>query len=61
VVLHGERDGDNLAETTEGKEELFAGPYERRTLPGVGHFPPREAPEATARAILHLTHGAFPG
>ncbi|MFD8389533.1 alpha/beta fold hydrolase [Streptomyces sp. NPDC059680] len=54
LVLHGERDGDNLAATTEGKDELFTGPYERALLPGVGHFPPREAPAATAQAILRL-------
>ncbi|KOG61241.1 alpha/beta hydrolase [Streptomyces griseoflavus] len=54
LVLHGEQDGDNRAGTTEGQESLFAGPYERVLLPGIGHFPPREAPRATAEAILHL-------
>ncbi|MGW5430037.1 alpha/beta fold hydrolase [Streptomyces sp. NPDC004059] len=55
LVLHGERDGDNLAETTEGKDDLFAEHYQRILLPDVGHFPPREAPAATAEAILRLT------
>jgi pimeloyl-ACP methyl ester carboxylesterase len=32
----------------------FTGPYERRLLEGVGHFVPREAPEAFARAIRDL-------
>ncbi|MFI9228085.1 alpha/beta fold hydrolase [Streptomyces rimosus] len=54
LVLHGEQDGDNRAGTTEGQEGLFAGPYERVLLPGIGHFPPREAPRATADAIQHL-------
>ncbi|WP_030663468.1 alpha/beta fold hydrolase [Streptomyces rimosus] len=54
LVLHGEQDGDNRPDTTEGQENLFAGPYQRVVLPGVGHFPPREAPRATAEAILHL-------
>ncbi|MEU7256526.1 alpha/beta hydrolase [Streptomyces rimosus] len=54
LVLHGEQDGDNRADTTEGQEGLFAGPYERVLLPGIGHFPPREAPRATADAIQHL-------
>jgi pimeloyl-ACP methyl ester carboxylesterase len=34
---------------------MFADAYERMVLPGVGHFPPREAPRATAEAILRLT------
>ncbi|WP_223180956.1 alpha/beta fold hydrolase [Streptomyces griseicoloratus] len=54
LVLHGERDGDNLPETTEGKDDLFTRHYERVLMPGVGHFPPREAPQATAQAILRL-------
>ena len=32
----------------------FTGPYERRVLPGVGHFIPREAPQAFVQAILDL-------
>ncbi|MER6923692.1 alpha/beta fold hydrolase [Streptomyces spiralis] len=54
LVLHGERDGDNLPGTTEDKDDLFTGHYERVLMPGVGHFPPREAPQATAEAILRL-------
>ncbi|WP_433454584.1 alpha/beta fold hydrolase [Streptomyces sp. CA-142005] len=49
LVLHGERDGDNLAETTEGKDDLFAEHYQRILLPDVGHFPPREAPQPQRR------------
>jgi pimeloyl-ACP methyl ester carboxylesterase len=52
LVLHGEQDGDNHAGTTEGKDALFTRAYQRVLLPGIGHFPPREAPETTARAIL---------
>ncbi|MDQ0774514.1 pimeloyl-ACP methyl ester carboxylesterase [Streptomyces aurantiacus] len=55
LVVHGERDGDNLASTTERNDELFAGTYRRVVLPGIGHFPPREEPRATAEAILQLT------
>jgi pimeloyl-ACP methyl ester carboxylesterase len=54
LVLHGENDGDNLPETTTGKEVLFGEDYRRVVLPEVGHFPPREAPGATAEAILRL-------
>jgi hypothetical protein len=52
LVLHGAEDGDNLPETTEGKDDLFAAEYERRVLEGVGHFPPREAPGAVADAVV---------
>lgn len=61
TVLHGERDGDNLAGTTEGKETLFTGPYERALLPGIGHFPPREAPGAVGRAVRRLAGDAPAG
>lgn len=51
LVLHGLEDADNLPATTENQSEYFTGPYERRALPGVGHFIPREAPGTTAAAI----------
>jgi pimeloyl-ACP methyl ester carboxylesterase len=37
--------------------EHFAGRYERRVLPGIGHNIPQEAPEATLRALLDLLGG----
>jgi pimeloyl-ACP methyl ester carboxylesterase len=52
LVIHGAEDADNLPETTEGKDELFAASYERLLLDAVGHFPPREAPQRVAEAIL---------
>ncbi len=45
LVLHGELDGASLVASSEGKEPYFSGPYERRVLPGVGHYVPREAPQ----------------
>ena len=54
LVLHGEADGVNPPHTSAGKESFFRGPYERRVLPGVGHFPQREAPAAVAAALLNL-------
>lgn len=51
LVLHGEDDADNAVSTTAGKEHLFTGWYERTVLPGVGHFVPREAPDAVVSAI----------
>jgi len=33
---------------------LFTGGFDRRELPGVGHNPPQETPEAFARAVLDV-------
>jgi len=54
IVLHGARDGDNLPETSARKDEYFAGGYERRVLDGIGHFVPREAPDAVVAAARRL-------
>lgn len=52
LVLHGADDGVNPASSSAGKERYFRARYERRLLPGVGHFPQREAPHAVAAALL---------
>ena len=52
ALLHGAEDGATLPAGTEGKEALFAAEYRREVLPGVGHFPQRERPEAVVRAII---------
>ena len=52
LMLHGELDGASLPSSSAGKESFFTGPYERRVLPGIGHFPPREAPNEVAQRIL---------
>ncbi|MGI4835855.1 MAG: alpha/beta fold hydrolase [Janthinobacterium lividum] len=52
TVLHGELDGASLVASSEGKEQYFSGPYQRRVLPGVGHYVPREAPEAIVAAVI---------
>lgn len=54
IVLHGEDDGATLPSATEGQEGRFAAGYVREVLPGVGHFPPREAPAEVAAAVLRL-------
>jgi pimeloyl-ACP methyl ester carboxylesterase len=41
--------------TSEDKGAYFSGGYERRVLHGVGHFVPREAPEAFADAIVAIS------
>ncbi len=52
TLLMGGADGATLPETSEGKEGFFTKEYERRVLPGVGHFIQREAPEAVVEAVL---------
>lgn len=54
IALHGEEDGVQPAAGTEAHARFFAGRYERRVLPGVGHNIPQEAPEAFADAVLAL-------
>ncbi|TIV69948.1 MAG: alpha/beta hydrolase, partial [Mesorhizobium sp.] len=55
IMLQGADDRDNLPFTSEHKERYFSGGYERRLLPGIGHFVPREAPQAFADAILEVS------
>jgi pimeloyl-ACP methyl ester carboxylesterase len=57
-MLQGADDADNFPETSEGKERFFAGSYERRVLPSVGHFIPREAPDEVLSAIRQLSSDA---
>lgn len=54
LVLHGEEDGVNHPDMSAGKESYFTGPYVRRLLPGVGHFPQREAPQQVLDALLQF-------
>ena len=44
----------NHPDMSAGKEHLFRGRYTRKLLPGVGHFPPREAPQEVAREPLEF-------
>ena len=52
LVLHGALDGASLPATSDNKKHFFSGRYERQVMPGVGHFPQREAPQKVAEAIL---------
>ncbi|GIL40745.1 alpha/beta fold hydrolase [Roseiterribacter gracilis] len=54
IVLHGADDRVSFARLTADHATFFTGPYERRVLPGVGHFLPREAPDAVVQAVLDL-------
>jgi len=52
LVLHGGADAVNAPETSEGKAHYFLGRYERKVLPGVGHFPQREVPQRVADELI---------
>ncbi len=52
LQLQGMRDTCVLAATARGSGEYVAAPYAWRTLPGVGHFPHEEAPDAFNAELL---------
>jgi pimeloyl-ACP methyl ester carboxylesterase len=54
LVIQGGADACNPPETSAHKEKWFSGPYRREVLPGIGHFPPREAPDDVARLLLEF-------
>jgi pimeloyl-ACP methyl ester carboxylesterase len=54
VILIGAADGVGLPARSEGDAALFPAGTERRVIPNVGHFMPREAPNAVADALLEL-------
>lgn len=54
LMLHGGADGVNHPDTSAGKEHLFRGRYQRKVLPGIGHFPQREAPQAIAQELIEF-------
>jgi pimeloyl-ACP methyl ester carboxylesterase len=52
LQLQGLLDTCVLPATAKGSGEYVAAPYSWRTLPGVGHFPHEEAPEAFNAELL---------
>lgn len=52
IYFQGELDGVNPPPVSEDIARKFTGPFERIVLPGVGHFPTREAPAAVAKQLL---------
>lgn len=52
ITLDGEADGVVPATNGSANADRFTGPRRHRTLPGVGHNPPQEAPLQFARAVL---------
>jgi len=56
IALQGEDDGVQPPEAATKQDANFTGSFTRRVLPGVGHNPPQEAPQAFADAVLELVH-----
>jgi pimeloyl-ACP methyl ester carboxylesterase len=54
INLHGAADGVMPAVLSETHGKYFAGPYQRRVVPNVGHNVPQESPQAFAEAVLEL-------
>ena len=54
LYIQGEEDGVNPPAASAKAPEKFSGPFRYLQLPGVGHFPQREAPEAVADALIRL-------
>ncbi|MCT8002720.1 alpha/beta hydrolase [Sphingomonas sanguinis] len=54
LYLHGEVDGVNPPSTAREVPGKFTGSFTMVELPGVGHFPQRENPEAVTRHLLDL-------
>lgn len=52
LAISGEADSCDPPDTFEEMDHSFTGPYELLSLRGVGHFPPREAPEKVSRALI---------
>lgn len=53
IVLDGAADGVGVS-SAEADSHKFVGPYEFRTLEGIGHNTPQEAPEEFARATIDV-------
>ncbi len=60
LVLHGADDPCNHPMTSEGKEPFFTKRYGRKLLPGVGHFPQREAASAVAGELVSFLRANEP-
>ncbi|WP_333739274.1 alpha/beta fold hydrolase [Streptomyces sp. IBSBF 2806] len=54
LTLDPERDPFTAPGGGAAYRDRFTGPYEHRTLPGVGHNLPQEAPAAFARAVVDV-------
>ena len=57
LYIQGEVDGVNPPSASKTVTEKFSGPFKFLQLPGVGHFPTREAPDAVAAALIEHFSG----
>jgi pimeloyl-ACP methyl ester carboxylesterase len=60
LFIKGDVDGVTAQDSFKTVPDKFDGPFEMVGLPGVGHFPQREAPEAVADLILAFLAGERP-
>ncbi|MEU7487227.1 alpha/beta hydrolase [Streptomyces sp. NPDC042319] len=56
VTLDAERDPFTAPGDGASYRDRFSGPYDHRTLKGIGHNLPQEAPAAFARAVVDADH-----
>jgi pimeloyl-ACP methyl ester carboxylesterase len=56
VILHGADDTVGSPKRAEAELPQFPAGTERRLVPGVGHFMPREEPKAVVDALLKVLH-----
>ena len=56
VILHGGDDTVGSPRRSEAELSQFPAGTERRVVPGVGHFMPREEPKAVVDALLKVLH-----
>ena len=61
IYLAGDEDGVNPPSTAAGVPAKFTGPFALTRIPGVGHFPQREAPDAVAAILRAFLADTPPG
>ncbi len=54
IALHGDADGVAAPANPAAQKRFFSGAIEHRTLAGIGHDVPQEAPAAVVAAVLQL-------
>jgi pimeloyl-ACP methyl ester carboxylesterase len=58
LMIQGGADLCDEPASSEGREGNFSAGYQRIVLDDVGHFPPREAPDAVAKALIAHLRGS---
>lgn len=60
IALHGADDSVDFVANSASHSRYFAGPFDRRVLPGVGHNIAEEAPGPFADAVRDVQRMAIP-